>query len=61
MIGGVVGAVIERLATARRVSGRIDIIRQKDTTRSGVIVRSFGASPTKGMCSYQVLNWLTTA
>ena len=36
-------AVIERLATARRVFGRIDIIPKKDATRSGQIVRPFGS------------------
>ena len=54
-------AVIVRLATARRVFGRIDVIRQKDTSRSGRIVRPFGSLAPQRMNPYQVLNWLTTA
>jgi len=36
-------AVTERLATARRVFRRIQVIRKKDIIRSGQITRTFGS------------------
>ena len=50
-------AVIERLATARRVFGPINIIRKK--RRPPQLYGRLGTSPHQK--TYQVLNWLTTA
>ena len=54
-------AVMQRLATARHVFERTDIIRQKDTSRFDPVVRPFGSLAPPKMPLYQVLNWLTTA